>query len=80
MIQKRMSGFRRFITTTFLPILAAGSAFADNPPHIIFILADDQGWNGLSVRMDPDVAHSKSDYYQTVDRTGSLHKKLRPSN
>lgn len=39
--------------------------FAASPPNIILILADDQGWNGLSVPMDPDVPESRSDYYQT---------------
>jgi len=34
-------------------------------PNIIFMLADDQGWNGLSVRMHPDIAGSKGDIYHT---------------
>jgi len=34
-------------------------------PNIVFILADDQGWTGLSEKMDPDVEGSCSDYYQT---------------
>jgi arylsulfatase A len=34
-------------------------------PNIILILADDQGWNGLSVPMDPSEPGSKSDFYQT---------------
>ncbi len=34
-------------------------------PNIIFILADDQGWNGTSVQMHPNVPGSKSDYYLT---------------
>lgn len=34
-------------------------------PNIIFILADDQGWNGTSVQMHPDLANSKSDFYKT---------------
>ena len=43
------------------PVFAASST----PPNIIFILADDQGWTGLSTQMDPNVPGSKSDYYQT---------------
>ena len=39
-------------------------------PNIIFMLSDDQGWNGLSVRMHPDHAESGSDFY----RTPSLEK------
>lgn len=34
-------------------------------PNIIFILADDQGWNGTSVQMHPDLPTSKSDFYRT---------------
>ncbi len=33
--------------------------------NIIFILVDDQGWNGTSVQMDLNYPGSKSDYYQT---------------
>lgn len=34
-------------------------------PNIIFILTDDQGWNGTSVQMHPNLGSSKSDYYRT---------------
>lgn len=34
-------------------------------PNIVFILADDQDWTGLSVQMHPDVPNSKSDFYRT---------------
>lgn len=34
-------------------------------PNFVFILTDDQGWTGLSVRMDKSRADSQSDYYQT---------------
>jgi arylsulfatase A len=34
-------------------------------PNIIFMLADDQGWNGLSVQMHPDVAASRGGSFQT---------------
>ena len=46
---------------------AAGgrSAKVKNAPNIVFILADDQGWTALSERMDPDVAGSRNDFYQT---------------
>ncbi|MCO6045881.1 sulfatase-like hydrolase/transferase [Aeoliella sp. ICT_H6.2] len=37
----------------------------DTPPNIIMILADDQSWNGTSVRMIPDDPRSASDFYQT---------------
>lgn len=34
-------------------------------PNFVFILADDQGWTGLSVLMDTNRPNSKSDYYRT---------------
>lgn len=34
-------------------------------PNFIFILADDQGWNGTSVKMIEDNEFSKSDFYET---------------
>lgn len=38
---------------------------AGNSPNFVFILADDLGWNATSVKMDPTVDYSGSDYYQT---------------
>jgi len=35
------------------------------PPNIILILSDDQGWNNTEVAMMPNRDDSKSDYYQT---------------
>ncbi len=34
-------------------------------PNFVFILADDQGWTGLSVPMDTNRPNSKSDYFRT---------------
>ncbi len=47
-------------------IYAFGSAtaFADRP-NIVFMLSDDQGWNGTSVPMHPTVSESKGQYFQT---------------
>jgi arylsulfatase A-like enzyme len=39
-------------------IVGAEAALADDPPNIILMIADDQGWDGLSVAMAPDVAAS----------------------
>ena len=36
----------------------AEAAIADDRPNIILMIADDQGWDGLSVAMAPDVAAS----------------------
>lgn len=53
-------------------ILANAAAAADrdtNPttdrPNIVFMLADDQGWNGLSVAMHPEIAASRGEIFQT---------------
>jgi arylsulfatase A len=57
------------LTTTAVAVMliAAATAFAgaEKPANIILILADDQGWNALSTRMDPDEPGSGSTYYQT---------------
>lgn len=34
-------------------------------PNFVLVLADDQGWTGLSVLMDTNRPNSKSDYYHT---------------
>ena len=36
-------------------------------PNFIFILADDQGWNGTSVQMLNGLEESKSDFYETPE-------------
>lgn len=38
---------------------------AAEPPNIVFMLSDDQGWNGLSVAMHPGVPGSKGDIFET---------------
>ena len=54
-------------TAAAVMLMAGATAFAraDKPANIILILADDQGWNALSTRMDPDEPGSGSTYYQT---------------
>ena len=39
-------------------------------PNFIFILADDQGWNGTSVRMIENNDLSKSDFYESENYKG----------
>ena len=47
-------------------LLGAGClARATEKPNVILILADDQGWNALSVRADPDNPASASPYFKT---------------
>jgi arylsulfatase A len=38
---------------------------AADHPNFIFMLSDDQGWNGLSVAMHPQVAGSKGEFFHT---------------
>lgn len=45
--------------------LSLGLSAKSSQPNIVLILADDQGWNALSTRMDPDDPGSGSAYYQT---------------
>ena len=48
------------------PAVTGAAAGSDaRRPNFVFILADDQGWSGLSVPMHDGVPGSKSDYYRT---------------
>jgi len=49
-------------------------------PNVIFILADDQGWNGTSAQMHPTMPGSKSDFYQTPHIEALAHSGLRFSH
>ena len=48
-----------------LGLLFSGVGLAGDKPNIIFMLSDDQGWNGLSVPMHPDVPASKGEIFYT---------------
>jgi arylsulfatase A len=48
-----------------LLVTMTASTFAAERPNIIFMLADDQGWDGLSVAMHPEVVESKGEIYHT---------------
>jgi len=53
----------RFLTPFFLFFISA--LYSQSKPNFVFILSDDQSWNGTSVLMDPGQPDSRSDYYQT---------------
>ena len=68
----------RFATPLRLgaPLLAGALVLAASPyveaapaparsPNFVLILADDQGWPGTSVRMQSELPHSRSDFFQT---------------
>lgn len=47
-------------------VLSAGcAADTGNPPNIILIMTDDQGWTSVSYRSDPEIPQSMSDYVET---------------
>ena len=49
-------------------------------PNFIFILSDDQGWNGTSVQMMNNEPLSKSDYYETPNLVKLANRGMRFSN
>lgn len=51
-------------------LVSAASTLISAAPNFVFILADDQAWNGLSTRMIADLPESGSDYHRTpnIDR------------
>ncbi|MFZ9823898.1 MAG: sulfatase-like hydrolase/transferase, partial [Gemmataceae bacterium] len=53
------------LATALALLLAQGSLSAAGKPNIIFMLPDDQGWNGLSVTMHPDIPASKGANFHT---------------
>jgi arylsulfatase A len=55
----------RLLAVTVLLSAAFANAAEPKQPNIILMLADDQGWNGTSVAMHPDVAGSKSEVFRT---------------
>lgn len=56
-------------------MLAAGLQAAS--PNFVLLLSDDQSWNGLSVRMDPDVTDSAHDYVETPHIAGLAQEGMR---
>jgi len=63
------------------PLVAPAAEPAQNPrPNIVLLLADDQDWNGLSARMHPDIAESRSDYFETPNLEAFAAQGMRFSN
>lgn len=46
-------------------LLLPAALMAAERPNMVFMLSDDQGWNGLSVAMHPDVPESKGEFFHT---------------
>ncbi len=49
----------------FCSLLGMECLLASELPNIVLMLSDDQGWNGLSVPMHPEVAASKGEEFHT---------------
>ena len=56
------------------------SSSTNNSPNFIFILVDDQGWNGTSVQMMNSEPLSKSDYHFTPNLEKLAQRGIRFSN
>lgn len=46
-------------------------------PNILFMLADDQGWNGLSVAMHPDISEAHDLAADHPDEVAALHARMK---
>lgn len=53
------------ITALLVTIWLASVSRSADKPNIIFMLSDDQGWNGLSVAMHPNLPGSKGEIFHT---------------
>ena len=56
---------RILIAASLLASAPFASGQDSSPPNIILIIADDQGWNHLSVPMHDEIPGSGSDYFRT---------------
>ncbi|MCP4784637.1 MAG: sulfatase-like hydrolase/transferase [Fuerstiella sp.] len=56
---------KSYLYIAFAVCLVSASAKAADRPNIVFMMSDDQAWNGLSVPMHPDLNWSKSSIVET---------------
>ena len=64
----RLTDYMRYLLLIILILLFQNSNCQNQEaPNFIFILADDQGWNGTSVEMLNGLKESKSDFYETPE-------------
>ena len=83
-----MSKNQSFLIVFFVTILFSlnskyypqPSSNSNNSPNFIFILVDDQGWNGTSVQMMNTEPLSKSDYHSTPNLEKLASRGIRFSN
>ena len=85
---KALGGWKAFLAILSFATVGLSHGLATAPsdskkplgPNVIFILADDQGWNGTSAQMHPTMPGSKSDFYQTPHIEALAHSGLRFSH
>tara|TARA_B100000902_G_scaffold389352_1_gene436358 strand:+ start:126 stop:689 length:564 start_codon:yes stop_codon:yes gene_type:complete len=58
---------RSVLLITLILLFQNSNSQSQKAPNFIFILADDQGWNGTSVEMLNGLKESKSDFYETPE-------------
>lgn len=68
------------VVTALVASAPAGGADALARPNIVFMLADDQGWDGLSVAMHPDVPGSRGGIFHTPNLERLAAEGMRFSN
>jgi len=76
----RRTFLKHTLSTTAVCLTGVSRALAvpeGNPPNIIFILTDDQGWTSVSYRSDPALPESKSDYIETPRLAQAAHSGMR---
>ncbi|MFM8263727.1 MAG: sulfatase-like hydrolase/transferase [Pirellula sp.] len=71
---------RRILSFLLLVLLCSRQVRADERPNIVLMLSDDQGWDGLSVPMHPDVPASKSQHFYTPNLERLAARGMRFSN
>ena len=74
-----MSVVGRLGVTALLAAIVSAAAAADRP-NIILMLADDQGWDGLSVEMAPDAPGSRGQVFHTPNLETLAAQGMRFSN
>ncbi|HUT91425.1 MAG TPA: sulfatase [Thermoguttaceae bacterium] len=68
------------LSVLFSALASCLAADETTGPNFVFMLSDDQGWNGLSVAMHPNIAGSKSDLYRTPNLEKLAGQGMRFSN
>lgn len=61
-------------------LVACSAVGQTSTPNIVLIYADDQGWTGTSVLMDPAIPDSRSDFYLTPRLEALASQGMRFSN